>query len=889
MSQYQAIKAATNAYIKTNGRQEITGAILNAVMIATIDSLGKFYQFVGYADPDTDPGNIDQNVAYLAGTAGTYTNMGGITLDEGEIATIKFNGVWQKEVIFLIPRRLSQLINDVGFITNAVSDLVNYYTKNETFSKTEVEYILTGYYDKVEVDSIVSSLTGQSFIVSWDGSAEPVVADIPAGISVIWNGNTYTGTLDPSASTQGKIYLVSNGAGYDEYITTENNGYSWILIGTTAIDLSGYALQADVDELRDDVGHKAAVRVDYSVSTWYDGKAIYATTGAEANSGVNSHTNYIDVGNDTGKTLYYTRTKTTSASTSTGLAFYDENYDYISGEKYIAGADDYGYEISALTIPNNAKYVRISMRTEFKPYFEAYITEYTGYSDGLGKRVQDLESATAGLSQDLTDLEAVVNDLDSESSEKIFPVTTMGELQGGAIVTSHSSEYAVVNVKGLRGKRIFVNNLHSATGESQILDGADNVLETFSGVGTSVGGVNIPNDAVKMIVSNDFLNNQDFYISLPSDAVRNHGLIFGENFLSDYDEADFSQFNGSVVTDKGLQLPGTGASNGLIVDRVVALDNWSLVADVMTQDNTEAVSLGTKMTQPGITNHSTRVSVDFGAGKIYIYNNQNGTLVTSADISSIVNGYIYTIKLERVDRAIYATLINRKTGASVSINSQDGAEGSGDEGTNPAGKMFDQPIFYVGSGSPYLQNLYASCLRNAKVFIVGDSITAGAHTTWETTWSAMAADYFGNSLTGGRGSGQIFCCINQLRTLLPVVRPKAVVVTIGTNYTTGISNDGYKALFRVIINLITNYGGIPVINNVPACDARQSNLAKINGVVNSLKQIGCRFDLATSLNNVWADGQDTQYYYTDDVHLNVAGNQLLFDIITSQLGWLKNL
>ena len=46
MSQYQAIKAATNAYIKTNGRQEITGAILNAVMIATIDSLGKFYQFV---------------------------------------------------------------------------------------------------------------------------------------------------------------------------------------------------------------------------------------------------------------------------------------------------------------------------------------------------------------------------------------------------------------------------------------------------------------------------------------------------------------------------------------------------------------------------------------------------------------------------------------------------------------------------------------------------------------------------------------------------------------------------------------------------------------------------------------------------------------------------
>ena len=889
MSQYQAIKAATNAYIKTNGRQEITGAILNAVMIATIDSLGKFYQFVGVAVPDTEPGVIDQNIAYLASTPGEYTNLGGITIDAGEFVVIKFDGEWKKEIVLVIPTRVSQLINDAGFITNAVSDLVNYYTKEETFSRNEVSAILTDYYDKDEVDSLVASVIGQSYVVAWDGTAEPVVGDIPAGVSVTWGGNPYVGTLAASADTTNKIYLVSNGAGYDEYITTENEGYSWVAIGTTNLDLSGYALQADVDELRDDVGHKAAVRIDLSVSTWYDGKAIYATTGAEANSGVNSHTNYIDLTGHAGDTLYYTRTITTSSSTSTGLAFYDEDYGYISGEKYVAGADDYGYEISALTIPSNAKYVRISMRTEFVPYFEAYVNEYTGYSDGLGKRVQDLEAETAGMSQDITDLQAEINALDADKNEKIFPLTTMGELQSGVIATSYSSEYAVVNVKKYRGAKIFVNNLHSATGESEILDGADNVLATFSGVGTAVGGVTIPNDAVKMIVSNDFVNNTDFFISVPADLVRNDGLIFGENFLSDYDEGDFSQFNGSVVTDKGLQLPGTGASNGLILNKVVALDNWSLVADVMTEDNTESVSLATKMTQPGTTHHSTRVTVNFNAGTIGIYNNQTSTLVTSASISSIVNGYIYTIKLERVDRAIYATLINRKTGASVSINSQDGAEGSGDEGTNPAGKMFDSPVFYVGSGSPYLQNLYATCLRNAKVFIVGDSITAGAHTTWETTWSAMAAEYFGNSLTGGRGSGQIFCCLNQLRTLLPVVRPKAVMVTIGTNYTTGISNDGYKALFQAIINLILYYGAIPIINNVPACDDRKSNLAKINAVVNGLKQIGCRFDLATSLNNTWADGQDTQYYYADKVHLNVAGNTLLYNIITTQLGWLKNI
>lgn len=251
MSNYSAIKNATNAYIKTNGRQEITGDILNSVLVATIESLGKYYQFVGVAHPSTDPGsNLDQNVAYITGLSGIYTDMGGIEVFDGEVAVIKFDGSWHKEIVIKLPTALSELDNDMGYVTNAVADLLNYYKKEETFSQTEIRDILSGYYDRDEVDSIVSSIVRQSYVIAWDGASAPVVANIPSGVSVTYEGVSYVGTLVPSESTANRIYLVSDGGGgYTEYVTTQDSDYSWVLIGTTSIDLSGYATSDEVAAL----------------------------------------------------------------------------------------------------------------------------------------------------------------------------------------------------------------------------------------------------------------------------------------------------------------------------------------------------------------------------------------------------------------------------------------------------------------------------------------------------------------------------------------------------------------------------------------------------------------------------------------------------------------
>jgi len=107
-----------------------------------------------------------------------------------------------------IPEKTSELTNDSGYITNAVDNLLNYYKKNETFTKQEV-------------NDLISAITTMDL---------RVVEELP--------------TQDISTTT---IYLVpknpseTNNA-YDEYIYVSNN---WEFIGSTEVDLTDYVKNTD--------------------------------------------------------------------------------------------------------------------------------------------------------------------------------------------------------------------------------------------------------------------------------------------------------------------------------------------------------------------------------------------------------------------------------------------------------------------------------------------------------------------------------------------------------------------------------------------------------------------------------------------------------------------
>lgn len=341
MANYNAIKATTNAYIKTNGQREITGAILNAVMIAAINSLGRFYQFVGVADPLTDPGVPDQNVAYFAANEGIYINFGNLSLYPGEVAILKYDGNWVKESLITIPKKVSDLENDLGFVSRLTSDLANYYTKTDTYTRGEVGEILLHYYDKEEVDSIVGSLSRLSFIVSWDGNSMPVVGNIPAGVSVTWDGNTYVGTLAPSSETSGRVYLVSNGNGNNMYITTGESSYSWIFYGNTDLDLTGYATKADLDVVRkpvlaisDNFTFTESINL-FDKEAVTSGKAVNKETGALFNSPSFSASAYIDVSGFPAGTEIRIR-KNTAYSGSAGFAVFNSSKVFTHGGSVVA-------------------------------------------------------------------------------------------------------------------------------------------------------------------------------------------------------------------------------------------------------------------------------------------------------------------------------------------------------------------------------------------------------------------------------------------------------------------------------------------------------------------------------------------------------------------------
>lgn len=148
MGNYQQLKQSVSNVIKTNGSQEITGAIMQNTLLTIINTIGANMQFAGVANISTNPGTPDQNLFWIASTPGTYVNFNNIVLNPGESAIIKWaNNVFTKQILGLsTDERIEQVIEKYstykrGYLKKENGNIVGYPT---FFSKESYIELMQG-------------------------------------------------------------------------------------------------------------------------------------------------------------------------------------------------------------------------------------------------------------------------------------------------------------------------------------------------------------------------------------------------------------------------------------------------------------------------------------------------------------------------------------------------------------------------------------------------------------------------------------------------------------------------------------------------------------------------------------------------------------------------
>lgn len=94
MANYTELKSAISSVIKQNGNNEITGTIMQNVLLSVLNELSTGAIYAGLATPNTNPGIPDGNKFYIATQAGIYLNFGAYELKNGIAIISNVSGSW---------------------------------------------------------------------------------------------------------------------------------------------------------------------------------------------------------------------------------------------------------------------------------------------------------------------------------------------------------------------------------------------------------------------------------------------------------------------------------------------------------------------------------------------------------------------------------------------------------------------------------------------------------------------------------------------------------------------------------------------------------------------------------------------------------------------------
>ena len=135
MANWTTLKATIADVIKTNGNQEITGAVLQNTLNSIVSAVGENATFAGIATPTTNPGTPDGPVFYIALELGVYSNFNGITLKNSGFAIIYNTDDNEWAFISYKELNLHSGIKETGTINGIGEDKIAFYWGNTHFKK----------------------------------------------------------------------------------------------------------------------------------------------------------------------------------------------------------------------------------------------------------------------------------------------------------------------------------------------------------------------------------------------------------------------------------------------------------------------------------------------------------------------------------------------------------------------------------------------------------------------------------------------------------------------------------------------------------------------------------------------------------------------------------
>lgn len=183
MADYIKLKDAITEVIKTNGNQEITGQILQNTLLSIVNVIGEDRTFSGVAEPDTNPGNPDQNVIWAATQKGTYTGFGNYVHDGVGIAFLgNTTSGWQAVKMnvvgvdsdgnpvnpdsYVTKEAFEKFKKDLVAELTDTSDANNIHARFDSHGNVIFDYYAT----KHSVDALIKEIGSESTSESEDGS-----------------------------------------------------------------------------------------------------------------------------------------------------------------------------------------------------------------------------------------------------------------------------------------------------------------------------------------------------------------------------------------------------------------------------------------------------------------------------------------------------------------------------------------------------------------------------------------------------------------------------------------------------------------------------------------------------------------------------------------------